>query len=176
MTDDPRGAVIATGVPAGTTPLSWPEVRQRLAAEKSYWLGTVGPGGHPQVRPVLAVFLADKIYSTTSPAAAKGRNLERHPWCSLAARGPEIDIVAEGAISWVDDRRLLERIASAYDSKYSWPVSITKDNMFEAPYGAPTAGSPPYRAYEITPELVYAFGTGGDLGARSTRLHFSVGD
>jgi hypothetical protein len=49
-------------------------------------------------------------------------------------------------------------------------VTITEENMFDAPYGAPTAGTPPYRAYEITPRLVYAFGTGDDLGVRSTRF------
>lgn len=47
-----------------------------------------------------------------------------------------IDIVVEGAASWVDDRNLLEQIATAYDSKYGWPVTITDENMFAAPYGA----------------------------------------
>ena len=85
---------------------------------------------------------------------------------------PAIDIVVEGAASWVDDRTRLEQIASAYDSKYGWPVTITGQNMFDAPYGAPTAGPPPYRVYEITPKFVYAFGTSDNLGARSTRFHF----
>jgi hypothetical protein len=79
MTEDPHAAVIATDAPAGTEPLTWGEVRQRLEAEKWYWL-------------------ADKIYSTTSPDAAKGRNLKRL-------------------------------------------------------YGAPTAGGPPYRVYEIAPTV-----------------------
>jgi hypothetical protein len=172
--DEPqiRAAVIATDAAPGTEPLSWEEVRERLAAERWYWLATAGPGGRTHVRPVLAVWLDDKIYSTTSPGAAKGRNLQHHPECSLAARAPQIDIVVEGATSWADDRGLLEHIASAYDSKYGWPVTITADNMLDAPYGAPTAGPPPYRAYGITPTDVYAFGTGGDLGERSTRFRF----
>lgn len=120
----------------------------------------------------LAVWLDGKMYSTTGPGVAKGRNLRRLPECSLAARAAQIDIVVEGATSWADDRDLLERIASACDSKYGWPVTITPDNMFDAPYGAPTAGHPPYRAYGITPRAVYAFGTGGDLGERSTRFRF----
>ena len=53
-----------------------------IAAERWYWLATAGPSGRPQVRPVLAVWLDDRIYATTSPGAAKGRNLERHPECS----------------------------------------------------------------------------------------------
>jgi hypothetical protein len=50
-------------------------------------------------------------------------------------------------------------------------VTITDENMFDAPYGAPTAGPPPYRVYEITPGFVYAFGTSDNLGVRSTRFH-----
>jgi hypothetical protein len=132
-------AVITTDAPPGTEPLPWDDVRER---------------------PVLAVWLADKVYSTTSPGARKGRNLEHWPECSLAARAPAIDIVIEGVTSWVDDRGLLEQIAAAYDSKYGWPVSITNDNMFEAPYGAPTAGPPPYRSAALsapwrTPDASY---------------------
>ena len=42
--------------------------------------------------------------------------------------------------------------------------------MFDAPYGAPTAGTPPYRVYEISPRVVCAFGMDNDLGVRSTRF------
>lgn len=173
MTGDTQAAVIAAGAEPGTEPLSWEDVRQRFSAERSYWVATTGPGGRPQVRPVLAVWLDGKAYSTTSPGAAKGRNLSVRPECSLAARAPAIDIVVEGPASWVGDRHVLERVAAAYDDKYGWPVTITGDNTFDAPYGAPTAGAPPYRVYEITPRLVYAFGTGDDLGVRSTSFRFS---
>lgn len=174
MPEDNRGSVIATEAEPGTEPLSWDEVRRCLDAERSYWVATAGPGGRPHVRPVLAVWVRAAIYSTTSLGARKGRNLELHPACSLAARAPAMDIVVEGPASWVDDRHLLEEIAAAYDTKYSWPVTVTNENMFDAPYGAPTAGPPPYRAYEITPRLVYAFGTSDNLGVRSTRFHFPV--
>lgn len=168
--------VIASGAPPGTAPLGWDEVQQRFAAERSYWLATAGRDGRPHVRPVLAVWLAGEIYSTTSPAVRKGRNLQERPECSLAARTPAIDIVIEGTASWVDDRGLLEQIAAAYDSKYDWPVTVTPGNMFDAPYGAPTAGPPPYRVYRVTPVAVYGFGTDDDLGARSTRFLFSDSD
>ncbi|MBV9383967.1 MAG: pyridoxamine 5'-phosphate oxidase family protein [Streptosporangiaceae bacterium] len=172
MPEDPHASVIAMDAEPGTEPLSWDEVRQRLAAERSYWVATTRRDGRPHVRPVLAVWVSGKIYSTTSPGAAKGRNLELRPECSVTARGPAFDIVVEGSTAWVEDRHLLEQVASAYDSKYSWPLTITKENMFDAPYGAPTAGPAPYRAYEITPRLVYAFGTGDNLGVRSTRFTF----
>ncbi|MGD0703885.1 MAG: pyridoxamine 5'-phosphate oxidase family protein [Trebonia sp.] len=173
MLEPAEAAVIATGAGPGTEPLPWAEVRQRFSAERSYWLATTGPGERPQSRPVLAVLLRDKVYSTTSPAAAKGRNLRLRPECALAARGPSFDIVVEGPTSWVGDRHVAEDVAAAYDEKYSWPVTITDEGLFDAPYGAPTAGPPPYRVYGITPRFVYAFGTGDDLGVRSTRFRFA---
>lgn len=173
MPEAAQAAVIATGGEPGTEPLSWEDVRERFATERWYWLATTAPGGRPQARPVLAVWLNGKVYSTTSPGAAKTRNLRLHPECSLAARAPGIDIVIEGPTSWVSDRPTAEEVAAAYEDKYNWPVTVTDENMFDAPYGAPTAGSPPYRAYEITPRTVYGFGTGDDLGMRSTRFRFT---
>ena len=173
MLEAAEATVIATGTAPGAGPLSWEEVSQQFRAERWYWLATTGPGNRPQNRPVLAVWLGDKVYSTTSPGAAKGRNLELHPECALAARAPAVDIVIEGPTSWVSDRRVAEDVAAAYRDKYGWPVTVTEENMFDAPYGAPTAGSSPYRVYEISPRLVYAFGTADDMGARSTRFRFT---
>jgi hypothetical protein len=120
---------------------------------------------------VLAVWLHDKVYSTTSRGARKGRNLQARAECSIAARSPAIDIVVEGATSWVDDPNLLEQIATAYDSKYGWHVTITDENMFDALYGAPTAGPPALPGLRDHPRVVYAFGTSDNLGVRSTRFH-----
>jgi hypothetical protein len=173
MLEVAEAAVIATGAEQGTEPLSWEEVRERFSAERWYWLATTAPGNRPQARPVLAVWMGDKVYSTTSPGSAKGRNLRLHPECALAGRAAAIDIVVEGPTSWVSDRGVAENVAAAYVDKYNWPVTVTDQNMFDAPYGAPTAGAPPYRVYEIAPRFVYAIGTGDDLGVRSTRFRFA---
>jgi hypothetical protein len=165
--------VIATGAAADAAPIDWDEAGQLFAAERSYWVATTSDDGHPHVRPVLAVWVDERIYSTTNPAARKGRNLTTRPSAALAARAPTMDIVIEGPIAWIDDRQRLRRIGEAYQDKYAWPVTVA-DNAFNAPYGAPTAGHPPYRVYELTPTVAYAFGTGNNLGERSTRFHFSA--
>jgi hypothetical protein len=168
--------VIASDTKTGTKPLAWNLVRKRFDKEKWYWLGTTRNDGQAHIRPVLAVWLNDKIYSTTSPKARKSHNLEQHNTCSVAARAKAIDIVAEGSAKWVDNHLVLRQVAKAYKRKYGWPITITVGNMFDAPYGAPTAGPPPYRVYEITPRLVYAFGTKDNLGARSTCFHITSKD
>jgi hypothetical protein len=164
--------VIATDAAPDAAPIDWAEAVGLFAAERWYWVATACSDGRPHLRPVLAVYLDERIYSTTNPAARKGRNLTRRPSAALAARAPAIDIVVEGKVIWIDDRQRLERVGDAYRDKYGWPVTITGDGAFDAPYGAPTAGPPPYRVYEITPTVAFAFGTGNNLGERSARYRF----
>lgn len=164
--------VIATDASAGAVPIDWAETARLFAAERWYWVATTGDEGRPHLRPMLAVYLDERVYSTTSPAARKGRDLARRPLAALAGRAPAIDIVIEGRVTWIDDRQVLERVGEAYRDKYGWPVTVTADGAFDAPYGAPTAGPPPYRVYELTPTVAYAFGTDDSLGERSTRYRF----
>jgi Pyridoxamine 5'-phosphate oxidase len=175
MTASHSGAVakvIAADAAAGTAPIDWDEAGQLFAAERSYWVATTSDDGRPHVRPVLAVWVDGRVYSTTTPAARKGRNLTSRPSAALTARAPTMDIVIEGPIAWIDDPQRLRLIGAAYRDKYNWPVTVVGD-AFDAPYGAPTAGHPPYRVYELTPAVAYAFGTGDDLAERSTRFRFS---
>ena len=165
--------VIAAGAAGDAAPIDWDEAARLFAAERSYWVATTSDDGRPHVRPVLAVWADERIYSTTSPAARKGRNLASRPSAAVAARAPTMDIVIEGPIAWVGDPQRLHQIGEAYRDKYGWPVTVV-GNAFHAPYGAPTAGQPPYRVYELTPAIAYAFGTGDNLAERSTRFRISV--
>jgi hypothetical protein len=54
---------------------------------------------------------------------------------------------------------------------YGWPVTV-RNGAFDAPYGAPTAGPPPYVAYRIRPDTVFAFGPDDTAAPRSTRWRF----
>lgn len=171
--------LIATGVheagagPAGpgTEPLPWTEARALLAEARSYWLATAGPGGAPQVRPVLAVWVDGALYTTTNPAAAKARNLGSIPRCAVSTGTDRLDLVVEGSAARRVDADGLQRVADAYREKYDWPVTV-KDGAFDAPYGAPTSGLPPYHVYEITPAVVFGFGVAEATGPRSTRWQF----
>ncbi len=65
----------------------------------------------------------------------------------------------------------MNHVAEAYRANYGWPVTVT-DGAVDAPYGAPTAGPPPYHLYEITPATVFGFGTAGQFAGRATRYRF----
>jgi hypothetical protein len=136
-----------------------------------YWLATVHPTGRPHVRPVLAVWLDGVLYTTSNAAARKGRNLAADPRCSVTARTDTMDVVLEGNAIPVTSVTELNQVAEAYRAKYDWPVTVT-NGAFDAPYGAPTAGLPPYHPYRITPATVYGFGTADSYGGRTTRYRF----
>jgi hypothetical protein len=70
----------------------------------------------------------------------------------------------------VRDEATLRRVVEAYASKYGWPLTIRDDGGFDAPYGAPSAGSPPYEPYQLTPVTAFGFGVVEPFGA--TRWQF----
>lgn len=129
------------------------------------------PDGGPHVRPVLAVWVDGALHSTTNPTARKGRNLARDSRCVITVGSDGLDLVVEGQAAKVSDEAKLQRVADVYTSKYEWPVTV-RDGAFDAEYGAPTAGPPPYEVYEVTPAVVFGFGTDETFAPRSTRWRF----
>jgi hypothetical protein len=82
-----------------------------------------------------------------------------------------MDLVVEGNAARVENETRLVAVADAYQEKYGWPATV-RNGTFDAPYGAPTAGPPPYVVYEVTPRVVFGFGTDEELAPRSTRWRF----
>lgn len=152
--------------------IPWEEGLQRLSASDSYWFATVHPDGRPHVRPVLAVWHDGAMYSTTNPTTRKGRNLEQDSRFALTARSEDIDIVVEGRASRVTDETLLQAVADIYIKQHGWNVTV-KDMAFDAPYGAPAAGPPPYYVYKLQPEVIFGFGTTEKFASKTTRWRFS---
>jgi Pyridoxamine 5'-phosphate oxidase len=165
----PRAATKLTEDPGSA--LDWGTTSAQFGAGHSYWFATVDPTGRPHVRPVLAVVADGQVFTTSSPRARKAQNLRGEPRCSLTLGVTGMDLVVEGVASWVSDDVVLRRVAAAYDAKYGWPVTIVH-GAFDAPYGAPTAGPPPYEVLEVRPSRVYAFGIDEEHAPRTTRWDF----
>jgi Pyridoxamine 5'-phosphate oxidase len=159
-------------VPALDDVLPWELAVQHLAGAQLYWQVTQRPDTNAHVRPVFAVECDGMLCSTTSAGARKTSLLERHPRCSLAASTDGMDLVYEGVAVPVRELDHLERIAAAYRRKYGWPVTVTGDAAFDAPFAAPAAGPPPYRVYAFEPITVWGFGTDDRYATRSTRWDF----
>lgn len=161
--------VLVRGDPADVIP--WEEVRDRIARAGDYWVATVRSNGAPHVRPVFCVWIDGRLYSTTNGTRAKARHLEANPRVAVTARVDGVDVVVEGRAGFVTDEATLERVAGAYRDKYGWPLEI-RDGQAYAPFGAPTAGPPPFRPYAVTPEVVYGLGVTDELAPKSTKYTF----
>ena len=135
---------------AGVT--SWSDARDRLAQGRTYWLATRRRDGRPHVMPILAVWLAGMLYFVASPSSRKAQNLAENAQCVVTVNAEAIDIVVEGA----------------YASKYEWDVTVREGAFYGD--GAPTAGPPPYDVYELSPAIIFGFGTDGTLSP--TRWRF----
>ena len=122
------------------------------------------------MRPVLAVVLDEVAYFVANAASRKARNLALSPVASLSTAVDDAHIVVEGTASIERDPAALERVAQAYATKYEWHVRM-QHGAFDADYGAPTAGPPPYDVYALRPRSVYAFGVTENFSP--TRYRFS---
>jgi nitroimidazol reductase NimA-like FMN-containing flavoprotein (pyridoxamine 5'-phosphate oxidase superfamily) len=149
--------------------LDWADVCGALARAKSFWLSTVRPDGHPHLRPLICVWLDDALHVCSHPRARKAKNIETGSPAAISASCAEFDVVVEGTAERVRDVAALRRIAAAFRDKYAWPVA-ERDGALDAEYAAPTAGSPPFAAYTVTPETAFAFPTAE--GPAPTRWHF----
>jgi hypothetical protein len=152
--------------------LPWTLAIEHLAAGQLYWHTGLRVDGAPHVRPVFAVVVDGLLYSTSSATATKTRLLANDARCSLATSTDGLDLVYEAVASQITDRRILERVASAYHDKYHWPIVITGDAA-TAPFGAPAAGPPPYLIFGLEPVTVYGFGTDHRYAMSSTRWDFN---
>ena len=152
--------------------IPWEEARERLVTSGSYWFATTRSDGGSHVRPVLGVWVNGVWYTTSNPNARKVRNLAGNPRCAVTASTDGIDLVIEGTGAKVEDEATLQRVFDAYRSKYAfWQITV-RDGAFDAPFGAPTAGAPPYQPYAVTPTRIYGFGTDERFAPLSTRWEF----
>jgi len=151
--------------------LDWDVVLERLSTGPTCWLTVLSGPGKVHTRPVLTV-VADGVLVTSSGLdAVKTPALENGEPCSVAASTGGLDIVWNGTSAPVTDPSELERVVVAYRDQHGWDVEVDGDAL-TAPYGAPSAGPPPYRAFQIVPTTVFGFGTDEDHARRSTKWSF----
>jgi hypothetical protein len=156
----------------GNAALPWSRAHDALAAPSPtdrFFLGTVGPDGHPHVAGVGALWFDGDFYVVSGPGTRKSRNLASKPTCTISAALKGIDLVFEGEAARVNDGPALERLAALYRAQ-GWPAEVEGD-AFTAPYSAPSAGPPPWYLYRFT--FHTAFGVAGEEPNGATRWRFN---
>jgi general stress protein 26 len=159
---------IATNEVAAVTP--WAQAQKQLADTHNYWLATVRPDGRPHVMPLFAVWSDGSLYFTSNESARKAKNLALNPHCVITVAGEGLDLIVEGEAQKVRDEATLQRIADLYHAKYGWLVTVS-EGAYDAPFGAPSAGLPPYELYQV--DLTKAFGLGTEEPFGATRWRFA---
>ncbi len=148
------------GVPKSRTGLlSWSHADERLAAARSYWVGTTLPDGSPHAVPLWGVWSNGQLFFGTDPETRTARNLAQNPEVVVHLESGDDVVILKGAVVLVTDHDLLKRIAGLGAAKYGGPV----------PEEDQDAAHP---AYALKPRVVYAW---TNLAKDPTRWRF-VGD
>lgn len=154
----------------GAAAISWSHLLHRLGDGGTFWLTTVDPAGRPHTRPVFAVVADGTLHVASSASASKTGHLRAGAPTSLGRGTPDLDIVWAGTPRRILDVDALTAVCDAYRDTYGWDVAVDPDaQALTAPYGAPTAGPPPYLVFRIDPRTVHAVATGTAVTGRSTR-------
>ena len=156
-----------------TVKLGWPKVLDAISQGGTFWLTSVDADGRPHTRPVFAVCADGNLVTTSSATAAKSQHLRAGRPTSIGGSASGLDIVWAGVPHRITDHDALVAVANAYRTTIGWDVDVDPANQaLTAPYGAPTAGPPPYEAFRIEPTAVHAIVTTEELAGRSTRWDF----
>lgn len=171
MTAHPRSAPLpytrAPGDPA-LPPAAWPEIERLLRDAGTTWLSVAAPHG-VHVRPLFAAWTGSTFVIASKASAVKARRLEADGRCALALDLRHAHVVVEGTAARLTGPADLARASAALLDVYGWPTTVLGSQL-DAPYAAPTAGAPPFSAYEIRPARILAFPT--DDQFRPTRYTF----
>jgi nitroimidazol reductase NimA-like FMN-containing flavoprotein (pyridoxamine 5'-phosphate oxidase superfamily) len=161
---DPRysnPAALATG---------WDETRAVIKAAELFWISTVRADGRPHVTPVVAVWLDEALHFSTGAEEQKYANLRSNPHVVLTTGcnhwDSGLDVVVEGDAVCVSDEDLLQRLASAWTTKWEgrWHFTVRDGSFYN--------GDHPSQAFTVTPTKVFAHAKGDPFG--HTRHKFSI--
>jgi general stress protein 26 len=137
----------------------WNETRRVLEEAELFWISTVRADGRPHVTPLVAVWLDGALHFTTGGTEQKAINLRGSPHvilltgCNHWEEG--LDIVVEGDAVQVTDNGTLQRLASAWTTKWNgqWQFQV-HEGSFQHPDGGTAL------VFSVRPIKVLAFAKG----------------
>lgn len=151
----------------GVNPTPWSHTRSVLETAQLFWITTVREDGRPHVVPLVSVWLDEMLHFSSGHQEQKILNLGHHDRVALLTGSDQwyagLDVVVEGRAERVTEPARLERIATAWDSKWDgyWEHSVT-----EGGFGDPGGGV--IHVYAVRPTKILAFGR-GPAGFSQTR-------
>jgi nitroimidazol reductase NimA-like FMN-containing flavoprotein (pyridoxamine 5'-phosphate oxidase superfamily) len=166
--DNPRIDIDPRYSDDGAKPTSWEHTDAILETAQLFWIATVRDDGRPHLVPLVAVWLDGMIHFSSGPEEQKTFNLRQQRDVALLTGSNQwyegLDVVVEGPAERVTEPDRLERIATAWDTKWNgfWGSHTVTEEGFRGPSGG-TAW-----VYAVRPTKIFAFGRGA-AGFSQTR-------
>jgi hypothetical protein len=166
----------------GLPVLDWASIQSRLDAgiaqgpgsggpsRHTCWLTTINQDGSPHPTGIGALWVDGTFWFETGEGTRKGKNLARDPRCTLSVATQEFDLVVDGEARRVTDPPTVAAMAARWAAG-GWPCRVDDTGQaLTADFSAPSAGSPPWFVYRLTPRAATALSTVDPGGA--TRWRF----
>lgn len=101
--------------------MTWNEVSERLAAARTYWLGTTTPSGAPHAAPVWGVVTGETLYLYSERSTVKARNIAADPRVVVHLDSGEDVVIVRGAAEDLGAPSLVPSVVAALAAKYTGP-------------------------------------------------------
>src|ERR1700760_4217151 len=95
------------------TDLTWTDVAGRLAAARTYWLGTTTPSGGPHAGPGLGAVVDQVLYLYSERRTVKARNLAADPRVVVHLESGEDVLIVRGTATDVGPPAAVPSVVTA---------------------------------------------------------------
>ena len=79
--------------------LTWPDIAERLAPSRSYWLAATALDGSPHVTPVWAVVVEEVLFIYSDRTTVKARNIAHDDRVSINLPDAEDVVIVHGRLT-----------------------------------------------------------------------------
>ena len=101
--------------------MTWTEVAGRLAAARTYWLGSTTASGAPHAAPVWGVVTGGTLYLYSERSTVKARNLAADARVVVHLESGEDVLIVRGVAEDLGRRRRFPAVVAALAAKYTRP-------------------------------------------------------
>ena len=101
--------------------MTWTEVAGRLAAARSYWLGSTTASGAPHAAPVWGVVTGETLYLYTERTTVKARNIAADPRVVIHLESAEDVLIVRGVADDLGAPAMVPSVVAALAAKYTRP-------------------------------------------------------
>jgi len=101
--------------------MTWIEVAERLAAARTYWLGSTTASGAPHAAPLWGVVTGETLHLYSERSTVKARNLAADPRVVVHLESGEDVLIVRGVAEDLGPPAAVPTVVAALAAKYTRP-------------------------------------------------------